>query len=87
MKHNRALDGIARSWQRELYCQKPTLLEAVVDGRECDHGSREQRSPAEQHNRHGHLPDDKRLPDAWRMRDARAARVQRLDKRSSSDNR
>ena len=84
MKRGRTLDGIARAWQRELQRQEPTLFEAVTHSVEGDHGSNEQPCSAEQHDGHGHLPDDKRLADAWRMRDARAARVQRLHNRTAS---
>jgi hypothetical protein len=39
LKGNLALDGIARPWQRDLHCQEPMLLKAVVDARECGHRS------------------------------------------------
>ena len=59
LKRDLALDGIARAWQRDLHCQEALLLKAVVHAGECDHRSHEQRSPAEQHDGHGHLSDDK----------------------------
>ena len=76
LKRDLALDGIAGAWQRDLHCQESLRLEAVVDAREGGHRSDEQPGPTEEHDGHPHLPNDKQLPDAWRVRDPQSARMQ-----------